>query len=354
MRLFEPVTLGAVRLPSRIVMAPMTRNRAGPGNVPGPLTATYYAQRASAGLIVTESIQVSPEGQGYPTTPGLNDDAQQAGWAAVVEAVHAAGGRIAAQLVHAGRISHPVFQPDGGLPVAPSAIAPAGFAYGPDWRKIPFETPRALDAAGIAAVVDAYGAAAARARAAGFDAVEVHAGNGYLVDQFLRDGSNRRSDRWGGTAENRARILCDIAGAVVAGFGAADRVGVRFSPWNTYNDMTDSDPARTFPVAAGVLGGLGLAWVHVVEPAGTAEPIARAMAAAAGAPLILNGGYLAEAAEAAIRGGAADAVSFGKPFIANPDLPARFRAGLPLAEADRATIYGGGAKGYTDYPPAGG
>lgn len=348
--LFEPITLGAIACPNRIVMAPMTRNRSGPGGVPTALAATYYAQRAGAGLIVTESVQVEPAGQGYPATPGLHDEAQVAGWRGVTEAVHAAGGRIVAQLCHAGRISHPVYQPGGAKPVAPSAIAPAGSAYGPDWRKLPFEVPRALDPEGIAAVIAAFAEAAGHAMRAGFDGVEIHAGNGYLIDQFIRDGSNRRDDRYGGSALNRARFLLEITAAVVDRLGEPGRVGVRVSPWNGYNDMADSDPPATFAVAAARLRESAIAYLHVVEPADAPARIARALADAAGCALILNGGYGADGGAAALVDGRADAVSFGKPFIANPDLPARIARGLPLAEANAKTIYGGGAEGYVDYP----
>ncbi|MEJ8571127.1 alkene reductase [Microbaculum marinum] len=351
--LFDPVDLGTLALKSRIVMAPMTRNRAGPGNVPGPLAATYYAQRASAGLVITEATQVAPEGQGYPDTPGLHSTEQTDGWRRVVDAVHEAGAPIVAQLFHVGRISHPLFQPERRLPVAPSPIRPAGSCYGPDWTKIPYETPAELDRGGIDRIVRQFGAAAANARAAGFDGVEIHAGNGYLVDQFLRDGTNRRSDGYGGPPENRARFLVEILEAVTAAWGGGDRIGVRLSPWNGYNDMADSDPAAAFPRFGGAVAGFGLAYVHVIEPADAGTPIARRISAAAGAPLIVNGGHDGASAARAVAAGAADAVSFARWYIANPDLPARLRAGLPLAEPDKATIYGGGAKGYTDYPPAG-
>jgi len=351
--LFDPVTLGALMLPSRIVMAPMTRNRAGPGNAPGPYAATYYSQRASAGLIVTEAIQVSADGQGYPATPGMHTQEQTEGWRGVVDAVHSAGGRIVAQLYHVGRISHPVFQPGGGLPVAPSAIRPAGDCYGPDWKKLAFETPAELDQDGIDRIVGQFGAAAANARAAGFDGVEIHAGNGYLVDQFLRDGSNRRADGYGGSPENRARFLAEVVAAVTGAWDGGDRVGVRVSPWNAYNDMSDSAPERLFPVAGRAVAPFGLAYVHVIEPVGTPAPVARKIADAARTRLIVNSGYNGRTAEAAIASGQADAVSFAKHFIANPDLPARLKARLPIADPDRATIYGGGETGYTDYLPAG-
>lgn len=351
--LHSPLALGAIRLPSRIVMAPMTRNRAGAHGVPTPLVVTYYAQRASAGLIVAEMTQVSAEGQGYLDTPGIHTDAQVDGWRAVTRAVHDAGGRIVLQLGHAGRISHPSLQPGGALPVAPSAIAPAGMTYtatGPQ----PFETPRALDAHELPRIVRAFADGARRARDAGFDGVELHAANGYLLDQFLRDGANQRTDAYGGTVANRARLLLEAVDAVSAAWEPG-RVGVRVSPFNPYNSMADTDPWGTFTHVAERLAGRGLAYLHVVEPVtGPGEsrltPVLRARF---GGTVIANGGYDAERAEAAIGGGEADAVSFGALFIANPDLPQRLRLGAPLAEPDAATFYVGGERGYVDYPALG-
>ena len=262
--LFSPFRLGPLTLPNRIVMAPMTRNRAGPGNVPGPLTATYYAQRASAGLIVSEATQVSPQGVGYPGTPGIHSAEQIAGWKRVTDAVHGAGGRIFLQLWHVGRISHPSLQPDGGLPVAPSAIAPAGQAMTREGMK-PFVTPRALETAEIPGIVEDYRLGARHAHEAGFDGVELHGANGYLVDQFLRDRTNHRTDRYGGSAQNRARFLIEVTEALVGEWGA-ERVGVRLSPTTPFNDMGDSDPAATFTAAVGELNRFGLAYLHVVEP----------------------------------------------------------------------------------------
>ena len=251
-------------------MAPMTRNRAGRGNAPGPLNATYYAQRASAGLIVSEATQISPQGVGYPGTPGIHSDEQIAGWKGVTNAVHAAGGRIFLQLWHVGRISHPSLQPGGAIPVAPSAIAPAGQAMTPDGMK-PFVTPRALETEEVAGIVEDYRGAARNARMAGFDGVELHGANGYLIDQFLRDGSNRRTDRYGGTAQNRARLLIDVVETLVAEWGA-ERVGVRLSPTNPFNDMFDSNPAATFATAVGELDRFALAYLHIVEPAAS-DPV---------------------------------------------------------------------------------
>jgi N-ethylmaleimide reductase len=350
--LFTPVQLGGQALPNRIVMAPMTRNRAGPGNVPGALAADYYAQRASAGLIVTEATQVSPQGVGYPGTPGIHSEAQVAGWRRVTDAVHAAGGRIFLQLWHVGRISHPSLQPGGVLPVAPSAIAPQGDAFtatGPQ----PFVTPRALETAEIPGIVAQFENGARHALAAGFDGVEIHAANGYLIDQFLRDGINQRTDRYGGSLANRARFLLEVTAAVVGVWGA-ERVGVRLSPQSDFNSMSDSDPRATFGHAALALSHFGLAYLHVVEPAGAlpegARPLVPDLKEAFGGPLMVNGGYTRALAEAVLARGEADLVSFGSSFLANPDLPLRLARNAPLNTPDPATFYGGTERGYTDYP----
>src|SRR5580692_1932961 len=269
--IFSPFTLGPLTLPNRVVMAPMTRNRAGPGNVPVELNATYYAQRASAGLIVSEATQVSPQGIGYPGTPGIHSPEQVAGWKLVTDAVHKAKGRIYLQLWHVGRISHPSLQPDGALPVAPSAIAPAGQAMTYDGMK-PFVTPRALETAEIAGVIADYRRGAENAKTAGFDGVELHGANGYLIDQFLRDGTNKRTDRYGGSASNRARFLTEVTQALIGEWGG-ERVGVRLSPTNPYNDIADSNPAATFSIAANELNRLGIAYLHIVEP-GPDDPVA--------------------------------------------------------------------------------
>ena len=355
--LFSPFALGPLTLPNRVVMAPMTRNRAGPGNVPTPLNATYYAQRASAGLIVSEATQVSPQGVGYPGTPGIHSDEQVAGWKLVTDAVHKAGGRIYLQLWHVGRISHPSLQPGGTLPVAPSAIAPAGQAMTYDGMK-PFVTPRALETAEVAAIVDDFRRGARNARRAGFDGVELHGANGYLVDQFLRDGSNKRTDRYGGSAANRARLLIEATEALV-GEWSADRVGVRLSPTAPFNDMADSNPAATFSTAVGELNRFGLAYLHIVEPiAGDPVPSdetpdIRFFRKIWRGALIGNKGYDLARANAVVRDGAADLVSFAALFLANPDLPERFRRGGPFNPPDRKTFYGGSAGGYTDYPAIG-
>jgi N-ethylmaleimide reductase len=349
--LFSPYPLGTLLLPNRAVMAPMTRNRA-LGHVPNPWLAQYYEQRSAAGLIVTEATQVAPESIGYPDTPGIHDEAQVAGWAAVTRAVHASGGRIFLQLWHVGRIAHPAFP--GAVPLAPSAVAAAGTSYTPQGPQ-PFAVPRELDEAGIARIVEAYRVGARNARAAGFDGVEIHGANGYLIDQFLRDGSNRRTDAWGGSAAKRARFLLEVASAV-AGEWPDRRVGVRLSPSGTFNDMRDSDPLATFGHALRELARLPLAYVHLVE--GTAKdeqhggvrvPTERLRASYPGT-LVVNGGYDAQRAEAVLASGAADLVSFGVPYLANPDLLERFRQGADLNPPDTRTFYGGGERGYIDYP----
>ena len=365
--LFSPFRLGPLTLPNRIVMAPMTRNRAGPGNVPTALNAAYYAQRAGAGLIVAEASQVSPQGVGYPGTPGIHSAEQVAGWRLVTAAVHRAGGRIFLQLWHVGRISHPSLQPGGALPVAPSAIAPAGQAWTRDGMQ-PYVTPRALETAEIPGIVEQFRHGAANAKAAGFDGVEVHAAHGYLIDQFLRDKTNRRGDSYGGSATNRARLLVEVMEAVAGEWGAG-RAGVHLSPTNlAFNDIADTDPPATFSTAVRELDRLGLAYLHLVEP-GPADPASPNPSPAGGGgtgggrldaaffrplwrgALIANKGYDVARANAAIGADAADLVSFATLFLANPDLPQRLRRGGPFNAPDRKTFYGGAAAGYTDYPP---
>ena len=346
--LLSPVQIGPYTLKNRMAMAPMTRNRAGEGNVPTPHTATYYAQRASAGLLITEASQVSEQGVGYLGTPGIHTDAQTAGWRQVTDAVHAKGGRIFLQLWHVGRISHPDLQPGGALPVAPSALRPEGMAYTASGKQ-PFVTPRALTADEIPGIVAQFALGARRALEAGFDGVEIHAANGYLIDQFLRDGSNQRTDAYGGSAESRARFLVEIVEAVAAVWGA-DRVGVRLSPTSSFNDMRDSDPVATFGVVARELDRFGLAYLHVIEPAGTEAPAVAAIRESFRGPLMINGGYGLETGNAALASGLADLVSFGVPFLANPDLPERFAEGTPLNTPDPSTFYFGTEKGYIDYP----
>jgi N-ethylmaleimide reductase len=367
--LFTPIRLGPYELRNRVVMAPMTRSRAGEGSVPTPLMAEYYAQRAGAGLIITEGSQVSPQGVGYPDTPGIHTDAQVDGWRRITDAVHARGGRIFLQLWHVGRISHPSLQPGGALPVAPSAIGAPGQLFTGQGMK-PFVTPRALETDEIEGIVQQFAEGARRAYKAGFDGVELHGANGYLIDQFLRDGTNHRTDRYGGSVENRVRFLEEVTAAVVDVWGGA-RVGVRLSPLGTVNGMSDTDPVATFGYAAHALSRFGLAYLHVSEPIGTTEdedvdpgasgstyssegalvgrisPVLKAIFRGA---FIANGGYGGETANAAIAGRRADLVAFGTSFLANPDLPERLRTGAPLNTPDRATFYGGDEHGYTDYP----
>lgn len=351
--LFSPARLGAVEIPNRVLMAPMTRSRAGRDGVPGPLAALYYTQRAGAGLIVTEATQVAPEGQGYIQTPGIHDPAQVAGWRRVTDAVHAAGGRIFLQLWHVGRVSHHDFQPGGIAPVSASALALEGEAWTYEGMK-PYSTPRELATAEVPQVVAQFRRGAELAKEAGFDGVEVHGANGYLIDQFLRDGTNRRDDQYGGHAANRARFLLQVTEAVVAVWGA-DRVGVRLSPLGSFNGMSDSDPAATFGTAVEALDGFGLAYLHLVEQFGA--PLSEADHAVINAvrgrwhgPYIANGAYDGARGATAVASGWATAVAYGVPFIANPDLPMRLLTGAELAQSDKATFYGGDAKGYVDYP----
>ena len=353
--LFQPVRLGSYELANRIVMAPLTRCRAGADGVPRPLMAEYYAQRASAGLIVAEATNISPQARGYAFTPGLYTAAQMEGWRAVTRAVHEHGGRIFVQLWHVGRISHPSLQPGAALPVAPSAIQPACNSFTETGFQ-PCVTPRALRVEENHAIVGQYCDAARNALAAGFDGVEIHAANGYLIEQFLRDSTNRRTDGYGGSIPNRARLLLDVTAAVAAVCGG-DRVGVRLSPLSPANDAAlDSDPEATYRHAIERLGAFDLAYVHVIEGA-TQGP--REVAGGFDLQLlrhawrsryIANNGYDLQLALDARRRDRADLVAFGRLFIANPDLVERLRLGAPLNAADRTTFFGGGAAGYTDYP----
>jgi N-ethylmaleimide reductase len=344
--ILTPIRIGSYDLPNRLIMAPMTRNRAGLGNVPTAINAAYYAQRASAGLIITEATQISPQGVGYPNTPGIHSAAQLEGWRHVTEAVHGAGGRIFLQLWHVGRISHSSLQPDGELPVAPSAIRPEGQAWTTEGMK-PYVTPRALELGEIAALVEQYRVASANAQSAGFDGVEIHAANGYLLDQFLRDKTNHRRDAYGGSIPNRARLLIEIAEAVVGVWGP-ERVGVRLSPLNPFNDIADSTPAETFGYAIDQLNRLHLAFLDLIEDGAALDT--RHFRRSWTQLLSANRGYDRERANALLADGGADAVAFGVPFLANPDLPERFRRGAALNSPDRKTFYGGGEAGYTDYP----
>ncbi|MEL6382631.1 MAG: alkene reductase [Cyanobacteria bacterium J06626_18] len=351
--LFTPIQLGQYELPNRIVMAPLTRNRAGEGNVPLDIHATYYTQRASAGLIITEATQVSPLGIGYPSTPGIHSQAQVNGWRQVTESVHQQGGRIFLQLWHVGRVSHPSFH-GGNLPVAPSAIAPAGEAMTDEGMQ-PFVTPRALELDEIPGIVEQFRQGAKNALDAGFDGVEVHGANGYLLDQFLRDGANQRTDTYGGSIKNRARLLLEVTQAAVDVWGG-DRVGVRLSPSSTFNDMSDSAPKATFSYTVDALNVFNLAYLHLLEPSeadlrhgGTPIPTQEFRPLYQG-NLMVNWDYDKEKGQTAIASGNADLVSYGKLFIANPDLPKRFKLNASLNEPDPNTFYGGSEHGYTDYP----
>lgn len=352
--LFEPFRLGDLTLPNRIVMAPLTRNRAAPGNVPGPLAAEYYAQRASAGLLISEASQVVPEGQGYEATPGIHAPEQIAGWRTVTDAVHARGGRIFLQLWHVGRISHVALQPGGQPPVAPSAIRAAAKTF-VGGRFVDTSEPRALDIGEIPGIVEGFRRGAANAIAAGFDGVEVHAANGYLIDQFLRDSTNTRTDAYGGSIENRARLLLEVLEAVVKEVGGA-RVGIRVSPVSPGNDIADSDPQALFGWLVPRIDAIGPAYLHVIEgftglERDHGQPFDYgAMRRAFRGAFIVNNGYTRDLATEAVAEGRADLVAFGRAFIANPDLVERLRRGGPLNEPDRKTFYGGDAHGYTDYP----
>jgi len=365
--LFDPTTVGAIAVANRIAMAPLTRNRS-PNAVPGPFAVEYYTQRAAAGLLITEATAISHQGQGYADVPGLYGADQLAAWRNVTDSVHAAGGKIVTQLWHVGRISHDSLQPGGGKPVAPSAIRAKSKTYlvNADGTGSFADTsePRALDIDELPGIVEDYRRAAkAAVGEAGFDGVEIHAANGYLIDQFLRSGSNQRTDAYGGSIENRARFLFEVVDAVVEAAGA-DRVGIRLSPVTPANDASDPDPQPLFEHVVKGLASRGLAYVHVIEGAtGGARDFVQGEAAfdwdafkaayrdAGGTGAwIVNNGYTKALAQDAVASGRADLVAFGRPFIANPDLVDRLRRDLPLAEPERATMYGGGAKGYVDYP----
>jgi N-ethylmaleimide reductase len=353
-KLFEPVVAGDFVLPNRVLMAPLTRNRAQPDGTPSALAATYYRQRASAGLILSEATQISAMGKGYIDTPGIHTRAHVEGWKPIIEAVHAAGGRIFCQLWHVGRISHVSLLPDGRQPVSSSAVQAQSRTFTRSGFE-PTSEPVALDRDGIARTLDDYEAAARCALEAGFDGVEVHGANGYLIDQFLQDGVNRREDEYGGSLDNRLRFLREAVERVRAVFPAG-RVGVRLSPLGQANDISDSDPEATFTAAYRLLSGEGLAFLHVVEDFGgrradeAEHALIRRLRKQYDGVYVANGGYDGARAVAAIAEGHADAVSFGRPFIANPDLPERLRVGAPLNEPDQSTFFGGDAKGYVDYP----
>lgn len=349
--LLTPLALGSLQLPNRIVLAPLTRNRAGEGNVPQNINVEYYKQRASGGLLITEASQISPQGVGYPATPGIHSEAQIAGWKKITDAVHAKDGHIFLQLWHVGRISHPSMQPNGDLPVAPSAIQPAGEAVTYEGMK-PFVTPRALETDEIADIVTQYGRAARNAKEAGFDGVEIHGANGYLIDEFLRDGTNQRTDQYGGSLANRFRFLKEVI-EIVTKEWESSRVGLRLSPENSFNDITDSQPQETFTYITEQLNPYKLAYLHVVEGdmmTGERHVDYSQIRNTFQGLYMANNGYDFDLATKALASGAADFVSFGKLFLANPDLPERFARGAELNEPDMDTFYGGDEHGYTDYP----
>jgi len=362
MKLLSKLKLGNLELQNRIIMAPLTRMRsAQPGNIPQALNATYYEQRASAGLIFTEATQVSQQGQGYPGTPGIHTKEQIAGWKQVTDAVHHKGGKIFVQLWHVGRISHSSHQPDGKLPVAPSAIpAKNSGTYTADWKPTEIPTPRALEVHEIQAIVKDFNQAAHNAKEAGFDGVEVHMANGYLLDQFLHNGSNQRTDDYGGPVVNRIRLPLEVLDTVLQVWDK-DQVGVRLSPYGTFNDMSDSDPVGLFNHLIEELNKREIAFIDMIEPrattAGGDDTINDAAPSTSdlfkkkfNGIFISAGGYTPESAEQALEEHKADAIMFGRWFIANPDLPERIAKGVALNKYDRSTFYGGDEKGYTDYP----
>ena len=356
-KLFEPYKLGPITLANRLAMAPLTRNRAEPVSfVPGPLAAEYYGQRASAGLLITEASQISQQAQGYQDTPGIYTKEQVAGWRKITDRVHERGGHIFIQMWHVGRISHTALQPNGGAPVAPSAIRAktktfvnGGFADTSE--------PRALDLAEIPGIIDDYKRATRNAMEAGFDGVEIHGANGYLLDQFTKDSSNKRTDAYGGSIENRARLMLEVAKAVAAEAGA-DRTGIRISPVSPANDVSDSNPQPLFDYIADQLNALKLVYMHVVEgstggPRDNAPFDYTSLRKRFSGTYIANNGYDLPLANKVLDAGSADLIAFGKLFISNPDLVERFKKGAQLNDWDMKTFYGGGAKGYTDYPTLG-
>lgn len=344
--LFDPLRVGELTLPNRVLMAPLTRMRAGAGRVPNELMANYYSQRASAGLIVSEATVVTPMGVGYANTPGIWSQEQVEGWQQVTRAVRQAGGRMFLQLWHVGRISHPLFL-DGAIPVAPSAIAPKG-TVSLVRPATAYVVPRALERTEIAGVIEAFRRGAVNAQRAGFDGVELHAANGYLVDQFLQDSANSRTDDYGGPIENRARLLLEIVDQLISVWGAG-RVGVHLAPRGDAHDMGDSDRLSTFSHVARQLGHRGIAFICVREHPGE-DRIGPQLKAVFGGVYIANEGFSRETAQQLVSAGEADAVAFGKLFIANPDLPRRLALNAPLNDWNTGTFYGGGAEGYVDYP----
>jgi N-ethylmaleimide reductase len=351
--LFEPYILGSLVLSNRIVMAPLTRNRAGAGFVPGDLAAEYYGQRASAGLLISEATQISRQGQGYQDTPGIYSQAQIDGWRKVTTAVHAKGGRIFLQLWHVGRVSHVDLQENGAAPVAPSAIRAQAKTFANNGF-VDVSEPRALELDELPGIVEDFRKAAANAIAAGFDGVEIHGANGYLLDQFAKDGANVRTDAYGGSVENRARLMIEVTAAVVQEVGA-ERTGIRISPVSPANGVSSSDAQAQFDYIVDQLNASGIVYIHVVEGAtGGPRDVAPfdfgSLRRRFKNTYIANNGYDLELATSRLAEDKADLVAFGRPFIANPDLVERLKTSAPLAAVDPATIYGGGAAGYTDYP----
>jgi N-ethylmaleimide reductase len=355
--LFTPYTLDDLTLPNRMVMAPMTRNRADENGVPKPMAATYYAQRATAGLLITEATQVSEKATGYMFTPGVYTEDQARGWRAVTDAVHDKGGRIYNQIWHTGRVSHPSLQPGGSDPIAPSAIRADTMVFTPNGFE-PATQPRALAIDEIPAIVSQFARAAKTAKGAGFDGVEVHGANGYLIEQFLKDGANQRTDAYGGDIPSRIRFALEVLEAVVAVWGQ-NRVGFRISPRGIFNDMYDSDPTALYSQLAVALNDLPLAYLHIVEPLPghpnfasqeDVPPVGPTLRKIYKGTIIINGGYGKETGERAIAENAADLVAFGVPYLANPDLVERYRRNAPLNEPDQDTFYGGDERGYIDYP----
>lgn len=360
--LFVPISVGGLSLSHRVVMAPLTRMRASmPGNVPNEMMARYYGQRASRdGLIIAEASQVSPDGRGAPCTPGIHSPEQVAGWKLITESIHAKGGKAYLQLWHMGRLSHPSYQPDGGLPVAPSAVAANVEITTADFKRVPCPTPRALETAEIPALVERYAQAARNAMEAGFDGVEIHAANGYLLEQFLQSRTNRRTDAYGGSIENRCRLVLEVTRAVAAVWGAG-RVGIRLSPFGIANDSGEDEPMPLYSYLIGELDRLGLSYLHLIEPrasgAGQREVDRKDVPSAAQlfrpmwqGVLIAAGNFRGDSANAMLAAGDADAIAFGRFFISNPDLPERLRTGAALTPYNRATFYSRGSEGYIDYP----
>ncbi len=354
--LFSSKKLGPLNLAHRIIMAPLTRSRsAQPGDIPNDLNVEYYEQRSSAALIITEATQISPQGKGYAYTPGIHSAKQIAGWKKITDAVHQQGGHIFMQLWHVGRVSHSSLQPDNTLPVAPSALPVTDGQAFTESGMVDFETPRALEISEIPNIIEQYRQAAINAKEAGFDGVEIHAANGYLLEQFLKDGTNKRDDSYGGSFENRARIVLEVTQVVTEVWGS-DRVGIRLSPTGTFNSMTESDPMGLYSYLVEQLNQFNLAYIHLVERFGSSKEDDNSdfdftkLRQLFNGAYIANGGYSADSAEKSLNDDESDFIAFGVPFIANPDLPKRIKLGAELNQANPDTFYGGGEAGYTDYP----